>query len=262
MSSIRTQPRRLIAGLIFAGLLFADQVIGGLLGAGPVYAQTGDSLSQPASFHSRYTPTAPTSSTAQATDEPLADASTTEATEAPLARAKKPIPLAPPSERTQRELTSPRMPNTSNTIATILGSLAVVLGLFFATAWFLRRNMPKGMTLLPGEVLEQLGRAPLAGKQQMYLVRVGHKLLLLVVTPHGAETLTEITDPDEVDRFCGLCRQNAPHGPSAEFRAVLRQFEREPAGPGFLGETNRSDAELAAAGRTTGRTRTRGTFDA
>ncbi|HTN74618.1 MAG TPA: flagellar biosynthetic protein FliO [Pirellulaceae bacterium] len=173
-------------------------------------------------------------------------------------RTSTPLPLAPPRERQGRELSAPRMPGDSSTVMTVVGSLAVVLGLFFGTAWFLRRNMPKGMMLLPSEVLEQLGRAPLAGKQQMHLVRVGSKLLLLVVTPLGAETLTEITDPDEVNRLCGLCRQNGAHGPSAEFRAVLQQFEREPAGPGFLGNTARSDAELASAGRG----RSRGGFDA
>jgi flagellar biogenesis protein FliO len=126
------------------------------------------------------------------------------------------------------------MPGSSQTVTTVLGSLGAVLGLFFVAAWFWRRHMPKSMSQLPGEVLEQLGRATLSGKQQMHLVRVGQKLVLLAVTPVGVETLTEITDPEEVDRLCGLCRQSSSHGPSAEFRAVLRHFEREPA-RGFLG---------------------------
>lgn len=239
---------------------------GVLLGTSALHAQ--DALSQPASVYAR-----PTGEIIAVESHARASHTASEVcadTVAPqndihpqTARTNIPIPLAPPSERTTRDLSSPRLPNSSTTITTVLSSLAVVLGLFFITAWFLKRNLPKGMTLLPGEVLEQLGRTPLAGKQQMYLVRVGHKLLLLVVTPHGAETLTEITDPAEVDRLCGLCRQNATHGPTAEFRAVLRQFEREPAGPGFLGNTERSDVELAAAGQTNRRPRTRGTsFDA
>ena len=39
------------------------------------------------------------------------------------------------------------------------------------------------------DVVQVLGRAPLSGKQQMHLVRFGGKLLLLSVTPSGAETL-------------------------------------------------------------------------
>lgn len=176
--------------------------------------------------------------------------------------AVQPLPLSPPREKAGRDLVAPRMPGDRSTVTTICTSLAVVLGLFFLCAWFLRRNMPKGMSLLPSEVVEQLGRAPLAGKQNMHLVRVGQKLLLIAVTPFGTETLTEVTDPDEVARLCGLCRSNSKHGPTAEFRAALRQFEREPAGPGFFGDTTRSDMELANAGRTRGRERLRGPIDA
>jgi flagellar biogenesis protein FliO len=139
-------------------------------------------------------------------------------------------------------------------------SLAVVLGLFFILAWFLRRSMPKSMTRLPTEAVEQLGRAPLAGKQNIHLLRVGGKLLLVVVTPFGAETLTEITEPSEVERLCALCKGSGVHGPTAEFRQVLQQFEREPAGPGFLGETHRADVELANTAL--GRGRSRGEFHA
>lgn len=170
--------------------------------------------------------------------------------------AAQPLPLAPPRDRSGRELQQPtRGPATTSTITTVAASLGVALGLFFILAWCMRRTMPQSMTRLPSEVVEQLGRAPLAGKQNMHLLRIGGKLLLVVVTPFGAETLTEITNPDEVDRLSALCKRNAAHGPSAEFRAVMRQFEREPAGPGFLGDTHRSDAELAAAARSTSRAR-------
>lgn len=170
-----------------------------------------------------------------------------------------PLSLSPPRQRTGRELIEPRMPGRSTSMSTVVGSLAVVLGMFFVLAWFLRRTMPQAMTRLPGEVVEQLGRTPLGGKQNMHLVRVGSKLLLVVVTPFGAETLTEITDVDEVDRLTALCRRNGSHGPTAEFREVLREFEREPA-RGFLGNTDRSDVELALGDG--GRSRRRGGFDA
>ena len=101
--------------------------------------------------------------------------------------------------------------------------LAIVLGLFLAAAWVLRRAAPKSATLLPGEVVEVLGRAPLAGRQQMHLLRCGNKLLLVSVTPTGAETLTEVTDPVEVDRLSGLCRQAHPQSATATFRQVFQQ---------------------------------------
>lgn len=194
---------------------------------------------------------------APASDVRANDSATTEP--APFAGAGKPLPLAPPRERMQREVAESKgLPTGTSAVTTVAGSLGVALGLFFVLAWFLRRTMPPSMARLPSEAVEQLGRAPLAGKQNLHMLRVGGKILLVVVTPFGAETLTEVTNPEEVERLCALCKKNSPHGPSAEFRAVMRQFEREPAGPGFLGDTHRSDAELA----TTTRGRSRGEFHA
>ena len=61
-----------------------------------------------------------------------------------------------------------------------LGSLALVLAMLFAATWLLRRFGPRGSGPLPLEVLEVLGRQPLAGRQQLALVRVGTKLSNLV----------------------------------------------------------------------------------
>ncbi len=131
-------------------------------------------------------------------------------------------------------------------LATVLSSLAIVLGLFFAVVWFTRRALPAAATSLPSEVVESLGRAPLSGRQQMQLVRVGNKLVLLSVTATGADTLTEITDPQEVDRISGLCQQNQPGSISSTFRQVLSQFGGETSDevPSEFNETN-NDLGLA-----------------
>ncbi len=94
--------------------------------------------------------------------------------------------------------------------ATVFGSLALVLAVFFALIWVLRRAAPPGAALLPTEAFEVLGRAPLANRQQAHLLRCGNKLLLIASSAAGAEPLTEITDPAEVDRLTGLCRQARP----------------------------------------------------
>ncbi len=106
----------------------------------------------------------------------------------------------------------------------VIGSLAVVLGVFFLVAWAVRRATPQRRGILPGEVFETLGRAPMDGRQQVHLLRCGNKLLLVSVTPSGAETLTEITDPLEVDRLAGLCQQASPNSTTAVFRQVFGQF--------------------------------------
>jgi hypothetical protein len=82
------------------------------------------------------------------------------------------------------------------------------------------------MGSLPSEVFEVLGRAPLANHQQAQLVRCGSKLLLVSVnaTSGGVRTLTEITDPAEVDRLIDLCRQ-VRGSRAATARQACRQAE-------------------------------------
>lgn len=105
----------------------------------------------------------------------------------------------------------------------VAGGLGAVLGLFLIVAWAMRRVAPANPPLLPSEVLEVLGRAPLAGRQQVHLIRLGRKLVLVSVTPAGVETLSEVTEPEEVDRLAGICRQAVPGSATAAFREVLQQ---------------------------------------
>ena len=112
------------------------------------------------------------------------------------------------------------MPSAS----TMIGSLAIVVGLFLLLTWVLRRGMPKQTPLLPQGILEVLGRAPLVGRQQVHLVRLGNKLLLIAVTPGGIETLTEVTDPAEIDRLAGICQQANPYSASKSFNQLLGDY--------------------------------------
>lgn len=121
----------------------------------------------------------------------------------------------------------PPTPSSAPALISMLGSLVFVLALFFGLIWLLRRGMPKGTRVLPAEVIEVLGRAPLAGRQQMHVVRFGSKLLLVSLTPGGAETLSEITDAAEVDRLAGICQQSQSNSATNAFRQVFRQFAED-----------------------------------
>jgi flagellar biogenesis protein FliO len=92
-------------------------------------------------------------------------------------------------------------------LTTVAGSLALVLAIFFLIVWLLRRASPQGSAALPPEAFEVLGRAALANRQQAQLLRCGNKLLLVSVGTGGTDTLTEITDPAEVDWLTDICRQ-------------------------------------------------------
>jgi flagellar biogenesis protein FliO len=138
-------------------------------------------------------------------------------------------------------------PDGPPSLITVGSSLAVVLGLFFVVAWLVRRAAPGGSLQLPKEVVEVLGRAVLTNRGHVQLVRCGAKLLLVSVTPAGAETLTEITDPDEVNRLVALCREAQPNSATATFRQVFQQLAGQRPDSGFTAAPG-GDARLTDVG--------------
>lgn len=157
---------------------------------------------------------------------------------------ERPRPLAPPTDaapldtnrsRSSGSRASGSRSSGSQAVVTVLSSLALVIGAFALVAWFTRRSLPSGLQRLPKEVLQPLGRAPLDARQHLQLLRLGNKLILVSVSQGGSETLSEITEPAEVERLTGLCEESQPHSVSNSFRQVLSQLGREPAARGFLG---------------------------
>jgi flagellar biogenesis protein FliO len=148
------------------------------------------------------------------------------------------LPLSPASTSGGLQLRPPSQSSPGLTpakgrgmppLATVLASLAVVVGLFLIVAWTMSKTAGAAAVRLPNEVVETLGHAPLTARQQVHLLRCGNKLLLVSVTPGGAETLTEITDQEEVQRLASLCRQRQPGSSTAAFRQVIQQYVAEDA---------------------------------
>lgn len=169
--------------------------------------------------------------------------------------------LIAPVEDSARHLAPPRAPQGSDKLADpngranaaprkainfdiptqvlykIATALAIVLGAFLLFTWTLRRGRgPSGRRgMLPTDAVSVLGRVALTGKQMAELLRVGNKLVLVAITPSGAETLTEVTDPVEVDRLMGICQQHDRFSTTKAFEQVFQQMSREPAAGGFFG---------------------------
>lgn len=141
-------------------------------------------------------------------------------------------PLAPKSAGSRqsiaRQSTSrPTSVSPAKTLGTVGGSLALVIGLFLVVSWCLQRGSPKQNQRLPKEAIEVLGQAPLAGRQQMQLVRLGNKLLLLAVTPGSdAKPLAEISAPEEVELLLAMCRQNQRGSATASFQQTLHELSQ------------------------------------
>ena len=139
----------------------------------------------------------------------------------PIARDNRSAPRLPQSVGKE---TSGSNNSGTQSLVTILGSLGVVLGLFFVTIWVFRGNTSKGVQTLPSEVLEPLGRTAVVKGQQLQLLRFGSKLVLVSVSPDGLHAISEITDPLEVDRIAGLCLRSGHLSSTQAFRNVLDSF--------------------------------------
>jgi flagellar biogenesis protein FliO len=109
-------------------------------------------------------------------------------------------------------------------LLSIGSSLAIVVGLFLGVAWCYRKTLSTSMSgSLPKQVVDILGRSSLSARQQMILVRFGQKLVLVSVIQGEARTLSEITDPVQVDQLVGLCESSQPGSITNSFKSVLLQ---------------------------------------
>ena len=99
-----------------------------------------------------------------------------------------------------------------------------MLTLFMGVAWLFRGTTQQQARYLSKDVVQVLGRTPLAPRHQMILIRFGRKLVLVSQQLGQSQTLSEIEDPHEVDHLLGLCEQNSSNSISNSFRDVLSQL--------------------------------------
>jgi flagellar protein FliO/FliZ len=107
------------------------------------------------------------------------------------------------------------------TIQTLL-ALAVVIVLIYACRWLLRRlgkHGPIGGT--DSGAVTVISRTPVGARQQLLLVRLGSRLVLVGSWPGGMAGLSEITDPAEV-----AAMTSSANKPGSTARAVADKIRR------------------------------------
>ena len=102
------------------------------------------------------------------------------------------------------------------------GTLAAIIALIVVGARFWKKHGPKLAGGLPVEAIDVLGKRSVDARQSIVLVRLGSRILVLGSTANGLRTLSEVTDPVEVDYLAGLCRQrDAESGVAQSFRSLF-----------------------------------------
>jgi flagellar biogenesis protein FliO len=102
------------------------------------------------------------------------------------------------------------------------GTLAGIVVLIVVGARFWKKHGPKLSGGLPVEAVEVLGKRNIDTRQAIVLVRLGSRILVLGSTANGLRTLSEVTDPVEVDYLAGLCHhRDADNGVAQTFRSLF-----------------------------------------
>lgn len=135
----------------------------------------------------------------------------------------RPLP-ARPEGLTARQPREASTPVSMGTLWPTLVTCGLFLVVFGGCSWWIRRHGPARLRPLPGEVLEVLGRRSLEPRVNLHLVRCGQRILVLGAGPDGVRTLSEITDPVEVDLLSGACQRKSEGGETpGEFAMSLRR---------------------------------------
>ncbi len=132
---------------------------------------------------------------------------------------KKKLPIAKQTSLTPQNASG----SGWKTLVTTGSALLIVIALFVAFAILTRRGLQTTRGKLPKQVFDVLGRTSYAPRQQVLVVRFGHKILLINHEHGNVQTLSEIDTPEEVDRIVGFCEQQSSNSISSSFSSVLSQ---------------------------------------
>ena len=139
--------------------------------------------------------------------------------------------------------------------ARVMAALGIVVGLIFVLRWFGRLFFPAATGSGKSRAIEVLSRSPLSPKQQVMLLRVGQRLLVVGDSGSQMNALCEITDADEVAALVGQLRDEKLQIPKRAFGTLFgrsrQAFESEQpiadVAHNELREPEENDAPVASA---------------
>jgi flagellar biogenesis protein FliO len=106
-------------------------------------------------------------------------------------------------------------------------ALGLVVVLIFLTRGILRRlGGPRRAGVGRRQVIEVLARTSVSPKQQLLLVRLGSRLVLVGVGPSGMAALSEVREPGEVYELMKAAGAAGDGDPVEVRRRPLRRFDR------------------------------------
>jgi flagellar biosynthetic protein FliO len=108
----------------------------------------------------------------------------------------------------------------------IILAMGVVVGLIFALKWGAAKMAP-GTAPRSAKSMSVLSRMPLGPKQQLILVKVGRRAVLVGNSGAQMNALCEISDPDELAHLVGQSEAEKSPVPLGAFAQLFKKRERE-----------------------------------
>ena len=107
-------------------------------------------------------------------------------------------------------------------------ALGVVIGLIFALKWGAKRFAPGGVIGGHSRAIQVVSRTVISPKQQLMLVKVGRRLVLVSNTsPAGMSPICEIRDEDEVSELLGHISAEKGDSVTKAFGSLFRREEEK-----------------------------------
>lgn len=110
----------------------------------------------------------------------------------------------------------------------VLLALALVVGLIFALRWAARRFFVTPGAASGSSAVEVLSRSAFSPRQQVVLIRVGRRVLVVSDNGQQLSSLAQISEPDEVAALLGQVRERAGTSPSKAFGNLFQRFSATP----------------------------------
>jgi flagellar biosynthetic protein FliO len=189
-------------------------------------------------------PAATAKATAGATTRPVAVApleSDSDLGQTPIRRGAGARPTTAPASgaaTTRPAATTPAGVSYGFELPRVLMALGIVLGLIFLLRWVMKSFFAGGVAgaAAGSRAMQVLSRSPLSPRQQLLLVRVGRRLIVVGDSAGQMTALSEITDPDEVAALVGQLQDEKLSAASRTFGGLFTRVRK-----GFNGGSDPED---------------------
>jgi flagellar biogenesis protein FliO len=155
---------------------------------------------------------------------------------------QRPLVRAPAGQKA--DSVTPTAPTDGIGFTRVLLSLAAVVGLILFLRW-------GGVKLFKGQgtphstgVMQVVARAPIAPRQQLMLVRVGRRVVVVSNSAGQMTPLSEITDADEVAELLGQLKRGREPGANP-FASIFNRAEADYEQPAEVGSEGVSSSTAA-----------------